>query len=116
MANVSAYPHTIGVAKLVKPPMEYPQVRYEYDDGGVDVNVSPCGLQRFILTYEGLSSTDAQTILDHYDEAKGKTHTFDFTNPRDSVLYSGVSYESLDVQDHVKSWSLNLNVVLRVYV
>lgn len=116
MATISAYPASITINKLIEPPIDYPVTRYEYDDGGVDTNIAPCGLKRFLLTYEGLSATDFGTIFDHYNEAKGKVNTFDFTNPRDSILYTGVSYESFEVPDHTKSWSLNLNVVLRVYV
>ena len=116
MATVSIYPTSIRINKLVEPPIEYPQTRYEYEDGGQDVNVSPCGLKRFVMTYEGLSSSELNTLNGHYDEAKGRTHTFDFTNPRDSILYTGVSYESFDIQRHEKSWALGLNVVLRVYV
>lgn len=115
MATISAYP-SVAINKLIGPPLEYPVTRYDYDDGGQDVNISPCGLKRFRLTYDGLSAADFQTLADHYNEAKGRVNTFDFTNPRDSVLYSGVSYESFDVPDHIKSWSLSLDVVLRVYV
>ena len=116
MATIAAYPTSITINKLVTPPIEYPVTRYHYDDGGQDVNVSPCGLKRFLLSYEGLSGTELQTLADHYNAAQGKAHTFDFTNPRDSALYSGVSYEAFDVQRHPKSWALAVNIVLRVFV
>jgi len=113
---VSDFPNSIMQTKLVEPPIIYPVTRLDYDDGGQDVNVAPCGLKRWLLTYEGLDPADFQTLIDHFNEAQGPVGPFNFTGPRDAVAYTGVTYESLNVPPHPKIWSLNLEIVLRAYV
>lgn len=115
MSNITAYPVSVTINKILEPLIEYPVIKYEYDDGGCSTNVQVCGLKRFILTYQGLSSTDFQTIITHFNLAEGLKNYFDFVNPHDSVTYENVFYENLSIGEHVKSWALNLEVTLRTF-
>lgn len=120
MATVSAYPtpNNSGPAinRLTDLPAEFKVIRYEFDDGGAEVNVMPCGVQRWQLDYEGLSSADAATLLTHFNLAKGRVNDFSFTHPREGVIYTGVKYESFVISDHQKHWALPRKIVLVKFV
>lgn len=117
MATIAAYPtQTVGggplINTLVRHPVEYPITRYEYEDGGVDVNVSPCGLLRWELFYEGLTSAELQTLVDHFNLAKGRVNDFNFYDHHEASTYSGVAYGSFEINDHRHKATLFANVVL----
>ncbi|MFZ9311168.1 MAG: hypothetical protein ACO24O_06680 [Arenimonas sp.] len=76
----------------------------------------PCGVQRWQLDYEGLTEDEAQTLLDHFETAKGRVNDFSFTHPREGVIYTGVKYDSFVVNDHTKYWALPRRVVLVKFV
>lgn len=116
MASITAYPSPAAsgprINKMVIPPLEFPVTRYEYDDGGLDVNVQPCGLQRWILSYEGLTAVELAQIVDHFNLALGRVNDFSWTEPRFGEVFTGTKYESLEIPDHRKKWALLCNVVL----
>lgn len=116
MGTIAAYPSPSQggplINKLIIPPLEYTVIRYEYDDGGLDVNVQPCGLQRWVLGYEGLTAAELAQIVDHYNLAQGRVNEFNWTDPRTATTFTGVKYESLDIPDHVRKWALGASVVL----
>lgn len=117
MATVADYPDgeaTSGptITLLLDQPIDYEVTRYEYEDGGCDVNVQPCGLRRWRLEYEGLTAAELTTLRDHFNLAKGKVNDFEFWHRRDNALYAGVQYEEFRVGRHQKIWSNSLSVVL----
>ena len=100
---------------LVRHPTEYPVTRYEYEDGGVDVNVSPCGFTRFELGYEGLLAAELATLVDHFNDAKGRVNDFSFYAHHEDVTYTGVQYIAFGDPQHRHKATLAVHVTLGVY-
>ena len=112
MATIGAYPTSVYIDTLIDVPVEYGVERYEFEDGGMEVNVQPCGIRRWELRYTGLSSTDTDTLRTHFNNAKGRTNDFSFTHRRDSTTYTGVKYVSFTLPARVKNWSNEATVIL----
>lgn len=100
------------INKLIDQPVEYVKTVFEFEDGGADVNVQPCGLRRWVLIYEGLAAADVTTLRTHFNDARGKVETFDFYHSRDDVTYETVRYESFQIQKHERYWAKSARVVL----
>lgn len=119
--TIANYPDGIGtagptIAKLTTSPIDFEVDFIPYEDGGADVNVTPCGEQRFTLEYEGLSEAEIVTLRTHYNLAKGKRNNFSFYHREDDETYTGVEYERFDIGEHPKAWSQPLTVVLVRYI
>ena len=103
MATVSNFPTTdLGgpyPLKVVPFPDEYPVVDYEFEDGGYECNVSPCGVKRWQIIYEGLTGAQAAVLDDHFDEAKKDVNDFTYTT-REGVVYTGCHYEEYVTAKH----------------
>jgi hypothetical protein len=99
-------------SRLQQSPVDYPADRTIYDDGACDVNVQPCGLIKYVLEYEGLTAAEVTTLRDHYNDARGKTESFNFYHRRDATLYGDVFYESLKLPRRIKIWSNPVTVTL----
>lgn len=117
MSTIADYPDGIGTAgpyisRLMDQPLEFQVIRYEYEDGGLDVNVQPCGVRRWILEYEGLSAADVITIRDHFILAKGRVNNFEFYHRRDVATYDNVRYVEFSLPSRQKSWSNVVTVTL----
>lgn len=116
MATISAYPVQAEggprINRLSDFPIEFQTIDYEYDDGGIDVNVQPCGVARWLLEYEGLTAAELQTLVNHYNLAKGPVNDFSFAHPRDGVTYTGVKYEKIEIPRHTKHWALSFKATL----
>jgi hypothetical protein len=117
MATVADYPDGIGTAgpyisRLMDQPIEYNVTRYEFEDGGVDVNMQPCGVKRWVLEYEGLAAADVTTLVNHFNTAKGRVNDFEFYHRRDAQTYGSVKYVSIDLPARARSWSNNVTVIL----
>jgi len=98
--------------KLMDQPTEYQVTRYEYEDGGADVNVQPCGLRSWVLEYDGLTEAEITTLRTHYNDARGMVEEFNFYHRRDATLYPNVKYKEFKIGRHVKAWSNVARVVL----
>lgn len=101
------------INRIQDQPVEYEVDKIEYEDGGVDVNVQPCGMKRWVLEYEGLTQAELAVIMNHFNGAKGQVISFNFYHKRDAVVYTNVNYERFEVGKHAKSWSVPAIVVLR---
>lgn len=117
MATIADYPDGIGTAgpyisRLIDQPIRYEVIRYEYEDGGMDVNVQPCGVRRWVLEYEGLSASDVSTIVTHFNLAKGRVNNFEFYHRRDLTAYANVRYMTLELPARARSWSNQVTVTL----
>jgi hypothetical protein len=117
MATIGNYPDGVGTAgpyisRLIDVPIDYAVTRYEFEDGGVEVNVQPCGIRRWQLDYEGLSTSDLATLTTHFNNAKGRVNDFSFYHRRAATTYSGVKYVSLDLSPRAKNWSNGATVIL----
>lgn len=117
MATIADYPDGIGTAgpyisRLIDQPVEYQVMRFEYEDGGMDVNVQPCGVRRWVLEYEGLSASDVSTIVTHFNLAKGRVNNFEFYHRRDLTTYANVRYVSMELPSRQKYWSSPVIVTL----
>lgn len=116
MATIAAYPtQSIGgplINRLIEHPTEYPITRYEYEDGGEDVNISPCGLKRWDLFYDGLTPTELQLLVDHWNLAKGRVNDFNFYDHHANTTYSGMQYGSFEINEHVHKQTLFAQTVL----
>lgn len=118
--TVGNYPDGVNTAGPTIANLRVIPVKFEVDlfpneDGGVDVNVQPCGNLRFELDYEGLSSSEFSTLINHWSTAKGEVNNFTFYCRRDAATYTGVRYETFEVPQWAKSWSQSLRVVLVKY-
>jgi hypothetical protein len=122
MATVSIYPDPSNggplINRLVDMPPEHQRnvIKYEYEDGGCDVNVQPCSLKKWQLDYEGLTTAEMQAVLDHFNLAKGRVNTFPFFHARIGVTYAGVSYADLKIGKHPKKWVGMLQVTLQAFI
>lgn len=121
MATITQYPDGVAVAgpsidKVIHYPIEYPVDTYRNEDGGVDVNVQPCGILRIELYYSCLSLANLTTIRDHYNLAKGRVNDFSFYSRYDATTRTGMVYEKIEVPRHRKHWSKDLKVTLLKYV
>lgn len=116
MSTITQYPVEAAggplINRIIDYPIEYQFIRYEYDDGGYDTNVQPCGMKRWGLEYEGLSAVELDTIVDHFNLAKHSTNDFSFANPQDGATYTGVKYERIEFPRHARMWALPLIVTL----
>lgn len=100
------------IARLIDQPIQYGVTTYEFEDGGVAVNVQPCGIRRWVLDYDGLSQDEINTLVRHYNAMRGRSSTFEFYHRRDAVLYNNVRYVSLTLPGRVKAWSNQAQVTL----
>lgn len=100
------------ISRLIDQPIEYGVTKYEFEDGGVAVNVQPCGIRRWILDYDGLSQDEINTLVRHYNAMRGRSSTFEFYHRRDAVLYSNVRYVSMSLPSRTRAWSNQAQVTL----
>ena len=100
------------IARLMDQPIDYAVTRYEFEDGGLAVNVQPCGARRWVLEYEGLSAAEITQLRNHYNAMRGRSSTFNFYHRRDQVTYTGVRYVSMTLPAREKAWSNGASVIL----
>lgn len=92
--------------KLIARAQDYAEKMLLFEDGSCEYNLPyPCGRRAFELTYDGLSTAEAQLLDDHFEEAEGKTKTFLFYDHIAGRLYSDCRYESYKVSQHKRFWS-----------
>jgi hypothetical protein len=120
MATIANYPDGIGTAgpfisRLITQPIDYQVDLIRNEDGSAVVNVTPCGVERFVLEYETMPEAELETLRAHMNAAKGRTNNFSFYHRQRAVTYTGVEYESWDVEEHRKAWAQGLRVVLIRY-
>lgn len=99
------------INRIVDQPLDFGYTLYEYEDGGVDVNVQPCGAKRIQLDYDGLSAAEVSQLTSHYNAMRGKAGTFTFYHRRDEYGYT-CRYVSMTISAHVRNWSNSVQVVL----
>ena len=99
------------INRIVDQPLDFGYTLYEYEDGGVDVNVQPCGAKRIQLDYDGLSAAEVSQLTSHYNAMRGKAATFTFYHRRDEYGYV-CRYVSMTISAHVRNWSNSVQVVL----
>ena len=117
MATIVDYPDGVATAgplitRLMDQPVEFEATQYLYEDGGIDVNVQPCGVQRWLVEYEGISVTDVTTLITHFNLAKGRVNDFEFYHRRNVATYAGVKYVELRINRRPRSWVANVSVTL----
>jgi hypothetical protein len=100
------------IARLMDQPIDYGVTQYEFEDGGLAVNVQPCGARRWVLEYEGLSVDEVTQLRNHYNAMRGRSSTFNFYHRRDQVTYTGVRYVSMTLPAREKAWSNGASVIL----
>lgn len=110
MATIANYPDGIGTAgptidKVMKAPVEYKTTTFKMEGGGAVVNITPCGMLRWTLEYDGLSEAEVVTLRTHYNLAKGATNDFSFYDRNDAATYAGCRYKSWKSGKHIKKWS-----------
>ena len=94
------------IARLMKQPLEFPAALFDRnEDGGVDVNVVPCGLRVYVLEYEGLSVSDLNLIRAHYNDARGKVEEFNFYDRQSATLLPNCKYRDFKIGKHQKVWA-----------
>lgn len=118
MSTVSDFPTSPTPNRLVDLPPEHQRnvIWYEYEDGSIDCNVQPCALKKWQLSYEGLDTTDFDTMMDHFVLARGKVDNFSFTHLRDGLIYSGVTYADFKIGKHPKYWVGMLEITLQKFL
>jgi len=109
MPTVANYPDGVGTSgptidRVIKQPIEYKVETFRFDDGGADVNVTPCGMLRWTLEYEGLTATEVTTLRNHVNLAKGGVNDFSFYDRHDASTYTKCRYKSWKVGRHLKTW------------
>lgn len=72
---------------------------------------STSSVLRWELRYDGMDETQAGVLDTHWAAAQGIFGGFSFRDPKTSILYTDVHYESMTA-DHTKSWSQARTVVL----
>lgn len=100
------------ISRLAPLPIEYQPDIYKNDDGGVDVNVQPCGVRAWQIDYFALTAAEVTTIRNHFNDARGKVETFNFYNRQDATLYPDVQYKSLRIGKHKRTHVNAVSVVL----
>lgn len=115
--TVAAFPDGVSVAGpsialVVGQPLVFETSRFEYEDGGLDVNVQPCGQRRWTLEYAGLSAEDVATLRAHWNLARGTSYEFSFYDRRTGQTFDRVKYESFRLGAHVKQWSVPATIIL----
>ena len=76
------------------------------------MNVQPCGVQRWLVEYEGISVSDVTTLITHFNLAKGRVNDFEFYHRRNVATYAGVKYVELRINRRPRSWVANVSVTL----
>lgn len=99
------------IGRLLRQPIEYAVTQTLFEDGGCDVNVSPCGMLRWQLEYEGLSQADVATLRTHYNDARGTVESFQFYDRQTGLTHS-VQYRSFEIGKHEKTWFVPATIVL----
>ena len=115
--TVAPFPDGVSVAGptialLVEQPLAFETSRFEYEDGGLDVNLQPNGQRRWTLEYAGLSAADLDTLRAHWNLARGTSYEFSFYDRRTALTWERVKYESFRVGAHVRYWSVPATIVL----
>lgn len=100
------------ISKLLDQPTEFKTTVFEFEDGGVDVNVQPCGFKKWTLEYDGLTESEITTLRTHFNACKGATTSFNFYHRRDATLYPNVFYVEFKIGRHRKKWSTPVEVTL----
>ena len=90
-----------------KMPNVYQTAFTEYDDGGRDFALQHggTGIQRWYISYDGLTAVEAAILDSHAESAKlgpdgFSAYTFGFTDRDTSVVYTGVRYQSYERPAH----------------
>lgn len=99
------------INRIIDQPLNFGYTLYEFEDGGVEVNVQPCGAKRIQLDYDGLSAAEVTQLTSHYNAMRGKAGTFTFYHRRDEYGYV-CRYVSMTISAHVRNWSNSVQVVL----
>lgn len=113
MATIANYPDGIGTAgpTIAKVIAQVPDIEVDtaiMEDGAAVVNITPCGMYRWILEYDGITEAEFATLRAHYNAAKGKTNDFSFYDRHAATTFAGCKYKSWKVGKHRKKW---LNIV-----
>lgn len=99
------------IAALNRQPVEFAVTQTLFEDGGIDVNISPCGMLRWSLSYDCLTQTDVTTLKNHWNDARGTVEEFDFYDRQTSLTHL-VRYVSMEFGEHRKTWCVPATVVL----
>jgi len=122
MATIADYPtQSVSASnplinRLERHPVDYPVTRYEFEDGGVDVNVSPCGLRRWDLFYEGMTPAELALLVAHWNAAFGRVNDFSFYDHHAAETFTGVHYADFQIDQHRHKETLFAHATLVVYV
>jgi hypothetical protein len=108
----SPFPTNIYIARLIDQPIDYGYEVYQFEDGGAEVNVQPCGARRWTVEYEGLSAAEIRQLIAHYNLMRGSSGTFNFYHRRDAVTYAGVRYVSLTIPQRQRASTNTATIVL----
>lgn len=100
------------ISRLAPLPIEYQPDVYKNDDGGVDVNVQPCGVRAWQIDYFTLTAAEVTTLRTHFNDARSKVETFNFYNRTDATLYGEVQYKSFKIGKHKRVHANAVSVVL----
>jgi len=100
------------IARLQRFPVEYQFDIHRYEDGGADVNVQPCGVQKWVLDYEGLTEAELATLKAHADLAKGRVNDFIFYDRQTATAHTNVRYAEFKIGRHRKRWFRAASVTL----
>jgi hypothetical protein len=108
----SPFPTNIYIARLIDQPIDYGYEVYQFEDGGAEVNVQPCGARRWTVEYEGLSAAEIRQLIAHYNLMRGSSGTFNFYHRRDAVTYSNVRYVSMTIPQRQRASTNTATIVL----
>jgi hypothetical protein len=99
------------IARIIDQPIEYGYTLYEFEDGGSSVNVQPCGVRRWVLSYEGLTEEELGQLTSHWFAMRGRTSTFYWYHRRDEYAYL-VRYVSMEIPARARRWNNQVTVTL----
>ena len=87
-------------------------VEKEFKDGGVSMGLSnTTPVLQWEFNYDGLTSTEAAMLDEHYEDALGRFYGFTFRDPWTGELFNDVHYELFE-KDHEKVWSNKRHLIL----
>ena len=103
------------ISLLIDAPTEHVVEKYQFDDGGMDVNIQPCGSRQWTLEYDSLTQAEIALLRGHWNLARGKTRGFSFYSRRDATVHSGVRYLNFRIGRHSRNWAVPVTVTLVKY-
>lgn len=88
--------------------------KHIYEDGGASFQtVNDDAPIRWLIEYDGQELAESAVIDAHRADAFGEVYEFTLTNPRTTVVYTGVHYDEQFEEDHLKTW-VNRRVVVLI--